>query len=157
MPFVALGDGSIGAAQSGRHPARRTPPVFTIVAPQLVVVSIRRQHAWACAGRRTVLSTPVTTGATGRPGHATPRGRFAVQGLERDTTLDTSAAGSYPVKFWIPFHLGVWSFHDASWQRIRFGSHQYVRHGSHGCVHVPLAAMRWLFHWVHYGTPVRIT
>jgi lipoprotein-anchoring transpeptidase ErfK/SrfK len=99
----------------------------------------------------------VTTGATARRGDATPKGTFAVQGLDRNTTLDTSADGSYPVKYWIPFHLGVWGFHDASWQRIPFGSGQYVRHGSHGCVHVPLAATRWLFHWVHYGTRVRIT
>jgi hypothetical protein len=57
------------------------------------VVSIKRQHEWACAGHRTMLSTPVTTGATSRPGDATPRGTFAVQGLDRNTTLTTSAAG----------------------------------------------------------------
>jgi lipoprotein-anchoring transpeptidase ErfK/SrfK len=124
---------------------------------QLVVVSIRRQHEWACAHHRTALSTPVTTGATGRPGNATPHGDFAVQGLDRDTVLTTTAAGHYRVKYWIPFHLGVWGFHDASWQTIPFGSQKYVKQGSHGCVHVPLAAMRWLFHWVRYGTSVRIT
>jgi lipoprotein-anchoring transpeptidase ErfK/SrfK len=121
-----------------------------------VVVSIRKQHAWACAGDRTVLSTPVTTGASSRHGDATPRGSFAVQGLNRNTTLTTSADGSYAVKFWIPFHLGVWGFHDAPWQKIPFGSSRYVTHGSHGCVHMPLAAIRQLFHWVHYGTKVRI-
>jgi hypothetical protein len=124
---------------------------------QFVAVSIRRQHAWACAGERTVLSTPVTTGAAGRSGDATPKGTFAVEGLTRNTTLDTSADGPYRVRFWIPFHLGVWGFHDAAWQRIPFGSRQYVKHGSHGCVHLPLAAMKRLFRWVHYGTKVRIT
>jgi lipoprotein-anchoring transpeptidase ErfK/SrfK len=102
-----------------------------------------------------VQSTAVTTGASQRAGDATPRGTFAVQGLIRDTQLDSSA-GSYHVHYWIPFRLGVWGFHDAPWQRIRFGSPRYVSRGSHGCVHLPLAAMRWLFHWVHYGTPVRI-
>jgi lipoprotein-anchoring transpeptidase ErfK/SrfK len=124
--------------------------------PQLIVVSVKRQHEWACAYGSTVLSTPVTTGATSRPGDATPRGTFAVQGLNRKTTLNTSANAAYRVKYWIPFHVGVWGFHDASWQTMPFGSKHYVTHGSHGCVHMPLAAIRWLFHWVHYGTRVRI-
>jgi lipoprotein-anchoring transpeptidase ErfK/SrfK len=122
---------------------------------QLVVVSIERQHEWACARSRTVLSTAVTTGAD-RPGERTPKGTFAVQGLNRNTTLTTSGDRSYRVRYWIPFHLGVWGFHDASWQKMPFGSAHYRTRGSHGCVHMPLAAIRWLFHWVHYGTPVRI-
>jgi lipoprotein-anchoring transpeptidase ErfK/SrfK len=124
--------------------------------PQLIVVSVKAQHEWACAYGRTVLSAPVTTGATSRAGDATPRGTFAVQGLNRDTTLNPSADRAYHVKYWIPFHLGVWGFHDASWQTMPFGSKHYVTHGSHGCVHMPLAAIRWLFHWVHYGTQVRV-
>jgi lipoprotein-anchoring transpeptidase ErfK/SrfK len=138
------------------HSAARSPCVHNRRA-QLIVVSIKRQHEWACARRRTVLSTPVTTGATSRPGEATPRGTFAVQGLDRDTVLNTSADGDYHVTYWIPFHLGVWGFHDASWQTMRFGSKHYVRRGSRGCVHMPLPAIRWLFHWVHYGTRVRIS
>jgi lipoprotein-anchoring transpeptidase ErfK/SrfK len=122
----------------------------------LVIVSIKRQHEWACSYHRTVLSTPVTTGATSRPGDATPRGTFAVQGLDPHTVLTTSAAGRYHVKYWIPFHLGVWGFHDASWQTMPFGSKHFLTRGSHGCIHMPLPAIRWLFHWVHYGTPVRI-
>jgi lipoprotein-anchoring transpeptidase ErfK/SrfK len=116
-----------------------------------VIVSITQQHEWACAHHTVVQSTPVTTGAS-RHGNGTPRGTFAVQGLIRDTTLD----GSYHVKYWIPFHLGVWGFHDASWQHIPFGSPSYRNHGSHGCVHMQLSAIRWLFQWVSYGTPIRI-
>jgi lipoprotein-anchoring transpeptidase ErfK/SrfK len=138
------------------HSAERSPCVHNRQ-PQLIVVSIKRQHEWVCARHRTVLSTPVTTGASSRPGDATPRGTFAVQGLDRDTVLTTSAAGRYHVKYWIPFHLGVWGFHDASWQTMPFGSTHYVTRGSHGCVHMPLAAIRWLFRWVHFGTPVRIS
>jgi lipoprotein-anchoring transpeptidase ErfK/SrfK len=122
---------------------------------QWIVVSIKHQHEWACAHHHTVLSTPVTTGAR-RPGDATPRGTFAVQGLNRNSTLTGVGDRSYHVKFWIPFHLGTWGFHDASWQKIPFGSKRYVTRGSHGCVHMPLAAIRRLFHWVHYGTRVRI-
>jgi L,D-transpeptidase catalytic domain len=141
---------------AAHHSSGRSPCLHNRRA-QLIVVSIMRQHEWACARHRTVLSTPVTTGATSRPGDATPRGTFAVQGLDRGTVLTTSAAGRYRVKYWIPFHLGVWGFHDASWQTMPFGSRHYVTRGSHGCVHMPLAAIRWLFHWVHYGTRVRIS
>ena len=140
---------------TARHSSGESPCAHNRRA-QLVVVSIERQHEWACAHRRTVLSTPVTTGASSRRGDATPRGTFAVQGLDRNTVLTTRAAGRYRVRFWIPFHLGVWGFHDASWQTMPFGSKHYVTRGSHGCVHMPLAAIRWLFHWVHYGTRVRI-
>lgn len=123
---------------------------------QLVTVSIEQQHAWACAGKRTVLSTPVTTGARARHGSATPRGSFAVQALTPNTTLRPSRGGSFHVRYWIPFRFGEWGFHDAPWQKIPFGSSKFAKHGSHGCVHVPLKAMRQLFHFVNPGTTVRI-
>jgi lipoprotein-anchoring transpeptidase ErfK/SrfK len=146
------------SAPSGtHHAAAASSPCVHSRQAQLVVVSIKRQHEWACAHGRTVMRTPVTTGATSRPGDATPRGTFAVQGLDRDTVLSISTGARYRVKYWIPFHLGVWGFHDASWQAMPFGSKHYVTRGSHGCVHMPLAAIRWLFHWVRYGTLVRIT
>jgi hypothetical protein len=144
-----------GSPPVTRHGARYNPCAHNS-RPQLIVVNIKRQHEWACAHHRAVLSTAVTTGASGRPGDATPRGTFAVQGLNRNSTLNADG-GSYRVKYWIPFHLGTWGFHDAAWQKIPFGSKAYVTRGSHGCVHMPLAAIRWLFHWVHYGTPVRVT
>jgi lipoprotein-anchoring transpeptidase ErfK/SrfK len=156
VPAPATPAPNLPTATHHRHSAASSPCVHNHRA-QLIVVSIKRQHEWACVQHRTVLSTPVTTGATGRPGHATPRGTFAVQGLDPNTVLTTSAAGQYHVKYWIPFHLGVWGFHDASWQTMPFGSKHYVTRGSRGCVHMPLAAIRWLFHWVHYGTRVRIT
>ncbi|HVX68406.1 MAG TPA: L,D-transpeptidase [Mycobacteriales bacterium] len=147
------------------HPARvsEAAPTDRLLSPcrhnrreQLVTVSIEQQHAWACAGKRTVLSTPVTTGAETRHGSATPRGSFAVQALTPNTTLRPSRGGSFHVRYWIPFRFGEWGFHDASWQKIPFGSPKFAMHGSHGCVHVPLRAMRQLFHFVHPGTTVRI-
>jgi hypothetical protein len=143
------------SSPAASHRARPASPCAHNTRAQLIVVSIKDQHEWACAHRHTVLSTAVTTGAD-RPGDATPKGTFAVQGMNRNSTLTTDGARSYRVKYWIPFHLGVWGFHDASWQKMPFGSKHYVTRGSHGCVHMPLAAIRWLFHWVHYGTQVRI-
>lgn len=152
---------SLGALLSAQlAPTTTVPAAATLASPcrhnqrrQLVVVSIARQHAWACDGDRTVLSTPVTTGARG---DKTPRGSFAVQGIIRNTTLTTSGGASYHVRYWIPFHLGIWGFHDASWQTMPFGSGRYLTGGSHGCVHLPTKAMHQLFDWIHYGTTVRI-
>jgi len=125
-------------------------------AKQLVLVSIEAQHEWLCAHHRTVLSTPITSGASAKPGDATPRGTFRIQGLNRNSVLYPSGGGAYPVKYWIPFQAPLYGFHDASWQHMPFGSRHYVTHGSHGCVHMPLRAIRFLYRWAHIGTKVRI-
>lgn len=122
---------------------------------QLVVVSIGRQHAWLCAGARTVYQTAVTTGMN-RPGDATPTGRFRIEGRNRDTVLRPDDGRAYPVKYWIPFQAPLYGFHDASWQQIPYGSSAYRTGGSHGCVHMPLKAIEFLYRWVRIGTSVVI-
>ena len=124
-------------------------------APQRILVSIAAQHAWLCAGRRTVFDTGVTTGMAD-PRTATPVGDFSVQAKATDTTLSPATGGSYPVRYWIPFDAPAYGFHDASWQHFPYGSPQYRTSGSHGCVHLPLAAMRVLYDWVHVGAAVTI-
>ena len=37
-----------------------------------------------------------------------------------------------------------------------YGSPKYRTKGSHGCVHMPLPAMRFLYTWAEVGTTVRI-
>jgi lipoprotein-anchoring transpeptidase ErfK/SrfK len=69
-------------------------------------------------------------------------------------TLNTGAA--YDVKYWIPFDGPLFGFHDSSWQDFPYGSDRYRTAGSHGCVHMPLAAIRYLYNWADIGTPVRI-
>ncbi|HVY10267.1 MAG TPA: L,D-transpeptidase [Mycobacteriales bacterium] len=142
-------DAAAAATPVPHHPS----PCAHNVRSQLVVVNIAKQHMWACADHRTVISTPVTTG---QRGDATPRGSFAVQALTRNTTLHPADGDAVHVNYWIPFRLGVWGFHDASWQTIPFGSSHYRTKGSLGCVHVPVKPLRRLFDWVHYGTTVRI-
>ena len=126
-------------------------------AARLVRVSIRTQHAWLCARHRTVLSTAVTSGASRRDSDdATPRGHFRVQSLNRNTVLYPASGGAFPVQYWIPFDAPLYGFHDASWQKMPFGSPHYDIRGSHGCVHMPLRAMRFLYHWARVGTRVVI-
>lgn len=139
-------------------PARRVPENHCAhnAAARLVLVSIRVQHAWLCARHRTVFSTAVTTGASGRVGDATPRGRFRIQGLNRDSVLHPAGGRAFPVMYWIPFQAPLYGFHDAPWQTIPYGSPAYVTRGSHGCIHMPLGAIRFLYHWARIGTRVLI-
>ena len=116
-----------------------------------VVVSLSRQHVWMCQAGQQVYQSAATTGETDN-GDATPVGTWRVQSRETDRYLTGPGYKDY-VQFWVPFH-GDFGFHDASWQTMPFGSPGYLTQGSHGCVHLPLAAMSWLYQWAHVGTTV---
>jgi lipoprotein-anchoring transpeptidase ErfK/SrfK len=124
-------------------------------AAQKVLVSIRKQHLWMCARHRTVYDTPVTTGMAG-PWTSTPTGRYRIQGRTRNTVLTLNTGQTFPVKYWIPFDAPLYGFHDSSWQHFPYGSQKYRTNGSHGCVHMPLEAIAFLYRWVARPTAVRI-
>ncbi|HET7741287.1 MAG TPA: L,D-transpeptidase, partial [Mycobacterium sp.] len=123
---------------------------------QLVLVSVSQQHVWMCAGTRTVYESAVTTGAVDLPYDETPTGTFVIQAKETDRTLTLLSGAQYQVKYWIPFDAPLFGFHDAQWQDIPFGSQKYRTKGSHGCVHMPLKAMAFLYHWGQIGATVTI-
>jgi lipoprotein-anchoring transpeptidase ErfK/SrfK len=125
-------------------------------AAQKVIVSIRKQHAWMCAGHRDVYSAAVTTGMVGQWTH-TPTGHYMIQGRNTNTVLTLNTGATYDVKYWIPFDAPLFGFHDASWQRFPFGSSKYKTDGSHGCVHMPLKAMKFLYNWSVRPTAVHIS
>jgi lipoprotein-anchoring transpeptidase ErfK/SrfK len=122
---------------------------------QLVRVSLRKQHMWLCAHRHLAYDSPVTSGVVGQY-TSTPTGNFAVQGLDRNTVLTLITGEQYDVKYWIPFSAPLFGFHDSSWQKFPYGSPKYKTQGSHGCVHLPLKTIRFLYNWVDIGTPVHI-
>ena len=128
------------------------------VTGQTIVVSLSQQHLWACSAQASVYDTPVTTGAT-TYGDGTPTGTWAVYSKQINRHLTGSDdRGSWDdfVNYWMPFN-GDYGFHDATWQTFAFGSlTEYQTGGSHGCVHLPLAAMKWLFDWSSVGTTVTI-
>jgi lipoprotein-anchoring transpeptidase ErfK/SrfK len=124
-------------------------------AAQLVLVSVAKQHAWMCAGSRTVDSTAVTTGIVGQD-TSTPIGTYQIQGRNMDTTLTLNTGAAYAVKYWIPFDAPLFGFHDSSWQNFPYGSARYRTEGSHGCAHLPLSAMKFLYDWVQIGATVTI-
>jgi hypothetical protein len=125
-------------------------------AAQKVIVSIAAQHLWMCARHRLVRQTPVTTGMAG-PYTNTPTGNYWIQGRNRNTTLTLNTGATYAVKYWIPFDAPLFGFHDSSWQHFAYGSAKYKTAGSHGCVHMPLKAIAFLYRWVARPTAVNIS
>lgn len=118
---------------------------------QLIVVSISRQHLWACAGSKQVNSTAVTTGKV-VDNDQTPLGSWRVQGKQRDRYLVGPGYRDY-VHFWVPFN-GDFGLHDAPWQTMPYGSKDWRTKGSHGCVHVPHTTMSWIYQWARVNETV---
>ncbi len=110
---------------------------------------------WMCDRHRVAYTTAITSGMVGQYTE-TPTGTFAIQGRNRDTTLTLNTGATYAVKYWIPFQAPLFGFHDSSWQDFPYGSAKYRTAGSHGCVHMPLTAIRFLYKWGVVGTTVRI-
>lgn len=125
-------------------------------AAQWVLVSVTEQHAWMCQGTRAVYSAAVTTGAVDLPYRDTPIGTFAIQGKYTDQTLTLDTGAQYQVKYWIPFQGPLYGFHDSPWQTFPLGSAKYRTQGSHGCVHLGIKTITFLYGWANIGTPVTI-
>jgi lipoprotein-anchoring transpeptidase ErfK/SrfK len=119
------------------------------------MVSVRTQHAWMCAKSKHVYDTAVTTGMSGND-TSTPTGTFHIQAKDTNTVLTLNTGAQYDVKYWIPFNAPLYGFHDSSWQHFPYGSTEYRTHGSHGCIHMPLRAMAFLYRWADIGAVVRI-
>jgi lipoprotein-anchoring transpeptidase ErfK/SrfK len=151
------------ASSTGRPEAAR-PAAATVAStpcarnhkPKTVLVSVRKQHVWMCAGHQVAYSTAVTTGAVSLPYDSTPTGTFQIQAIERNQVLSLLSGAQYTVKYWIPFDAPLFGFHDSPWQKMAYGSQKYRTKGSHGCIHTPLGALKFLAHWASVGTTVRI-
>jgi hypothetical protein len=153
--------GSVSSSSTTVAPPA-APPARSVRTPcdrnerhKFVFVDLHRQHMWMCGRHRVVADTSITSGMAGAYTH-TPTGRYRIQGLNRDSTLTLNTGATYVVKYWIPFDAPLFGFHDSSWQRFPYGSPKYKTAGSHGCVHMPLRAIRFLYGWADVGTPVRI-
>ncbi|MGH8862026.1 MAG: L,D-transpeptidase [Jatrophihabitantaceae bacterium] len=143
-------------AAAHRNPAHPRPNRCAYNrADQKVIVSVRAQHMWLCARHRIVRDSPITSGIVGAY-TSTPTGNYEIQGRTRDTTLTLITGATYDVKYWIPFDGPLFGFHDSSWQRFPYGSPKYRTQGSHGCIHLPLPAIAFLYRWAVRPTAVHI-
>ena len=127
---------------------------------RLITVSLQAQELIAYDRGQVIVDTLVTTG---RPALPTDVGPMHVLKKDAPWTMKSpwpkGSAEWYPDT---PVQMVVWftkngeGLHDASWQpdsTLGPGS-QNGPYASHGCIHVPLPAVRILFNWAPLGTPV---
>jgi lipoprotein-anchoring transpeptidase ErfK/SrfK len=127
---------------------------------QLITVSVQGQRLIAYDRARVLVDTPVTTG---RPALPTDIGAMRVLHKDSPWTMQSPWPKGSPE--WYPdtvVQMVLWftkngeGLHDASWQPVSTlgpGS-QDGPFASHGCIHLPLAAVTTLFNWAPIGTPV---
>lgn len=119
-----------------------------------IEVNLSRQRMWVYDKNQIVLSSPITSGATGA-GFPTVTGLFHIYYKNTNTYLNGRQYGynyNVFVKYWMPFYDG-YGLHDASW-RSSFGGSDYYYGGSHGCVNMPESSAAFIYSWADVGTPV---
>ena len=167
---------SSSASKPNTLPAIAPNPCASNTLSQLVLVSISQQHFWACDGTTQVYGSAVITGMELYPADLTPTGTYHIYAKATGQTLaghDNTGSWSDYVYYWMPFldnQYGTYGFHDltqtANGAEGRadsdFGNINInapftaAKHGSHGCVETPLAAMKWLYDWAQVGTTVTV-
>jgi L,D-transpeptidase catalytic domain len=102
---------------------------------------------------------------TGRPGLRTPTGTFHIYAKYSPITLISPWPQSSPyyysperAQYAMEFLRGGFFIHDAPWEpSTAFGpGSQNGVDASHGCVHIPMPTMAWLYAWSPIGTTVII-
>lgn len=156
-----------------KKPAPVTTPATNYCAnntlSQLILVSISKQHLWACNGTTTVYDSAVVTGMEQYAADLTPPGTYHIYAKQTNINLkgcDSTGCWNDPVSYWMPWlsnQYGIYGFHDASWRTpSEFGKvNIYAPEtaavvGSHGCVELPTATAKWLYNWSAVGTTVTI-
>jgi len=127
-----------------------------------ITISLAAQELWAYQGGRVVRNTLVTTGRATLP---TDVGAMHVLAKNSPWTMHSPWPTSSP--FWYPdtqIEEAIWftvsgeALHDSPWEpNSAYGpGGQLTPSASHGCVHVPLSAERFLYDWAPVGTPVLV-
>jgi lipoprotein-anchoring transpeptidase ErfK/SrfK len=136
------------AAPLAADPASLAPgefvwrPELAASGPVEIVVSIPLQRAYVYRGGTLI---GVSTVSTGRPGHATPTGRFPI--MEKHREHYSNLYNNAPMPFMQRLTMGGIALHAG----------QIPGHpASHGCVRLPLAFARNLFAVTQVGANVHI-
>jgi lipoprotein-anchoring transpeptidase ErfK/SrfK len=136
---------------------------------QNVLVSISKQHLWACDGAKVQYDSPVVTGMESYAADLTPIGTYHIQAKQTNIHLkgcDATGCWDDPVSYWMLWldnQYGQYGFHDATWRNpSQFGKvninapDSAAVVGSHGCVELPLTTAKWIYNWAAIGTTVTI-
>ncbi len=150
------------AAASVATAGHVTAPVRAPGCGRSIDVNLTTERLVASECGQVVIATAITSG---RPGLRTPTGAFQVFLKERNVYFYSPwPAGDpnyYPpmfVAYAMEFLGGGYFLHtDPDEPAGAFGAgSQNGAYASHGCVHVPIAAMASLYSWATGGTPVDI-
>ena len=135
-----------------------------------IIVSISKQHLWACSDKTVAYDTAVITGMESYPADLTPTGTYQIYARATNQTLagsDNTGSWSDAVSYWMPFldnQYGTYGFHDATWRApADFGSINInapftttAKSASHGCIELTLSAAKWLYDWAPVNTSVTV-
>ena len=136
---------------------------------RVIVVSLARQQLEVYQGGRLIQITPVTTG---KPATPTPVGTFTIFKKLSPYVFRSPYPPGHPeyyapspVDMAMKFTRAGHYLHDAPWRpngAYGYGTNDWhvdsdpmIRQGSHGCVNIPLAAMKKLWAWTRMGDVVR--
>ncbi len=125
-----------------------------------IEVDLSAQHMWYIQNGSVVFESDVVTGS---PGRDTPAGVFEILTKKRNKTLVGAIVPSTgkpeyrtPVSYWARVTWSGIGFHDATWQPA-FGGQLYKQgYGSHGCINMPLGAVKTFYEMISVGDPVVI-
>ena len=106
-----------------------------------VVVDISSQSIVLYYNNDMILNSACTTGKDSTP---TTLGKYGIRYKETNHDFKDYGVSS---NYWMPFNGGE-GFHDATWQSRSFGGSTYKKHGSHGCVRLPLETAERLYNLV---------
>ena len=152
---VALGVAGVRYQGSEIHKA-----LLSALPRKAITISIKDQELVGYENGKVVLRTPVTTGRP--PDLATDVGPMKV--LKKDSPWKMHSPWPKGSPNWYPdttVQMVVWftatgeGMHDAAWQTGPYGpGTETGPDASHGCVHVPFEAVKFLFGWSEIGQPV---
>lgn len=114
-----------------------------------IEVDLTGQHLFLYKDGKLILQTELVSGHPAKG--ATPNGTYRITYCERDATLRGEDYET-PVAYWMPFNGDI-GLHDAVWQP-KFGGDWYVKHGSHGCINLPLSMAAQIYSYAYKGMPV---
>lgn len=102
-----------------------------------------------------LLTTGIVSG-TANTSRATPTGTYEVYSKVPGKYLRPSDGGKVWVDYWMPFNGSI-GLHDATWRDIsQFGTDQYLKSGSHGCINMPHDMAAEVYNLVEVGTVVYV-
>jgi hypothetical protein len=108
-----------------------------------IKLSLATQNVYVLEGDRLLMAVQ---GTVGKPGHATPSGRFKIYLKNKTKRRISQPDAGYPMAYWLEF-------------KSAYGFHEGFVHASprtHGCIRLHREAAARLFALTRIGTPVHI-